>query len=406
MKKAVKLLSVLSAFFLGINILFIPARAEKISTEYLSGDILEDVKSSPASAGVSNLDIKAKAVVLMEPKTNTVLYENNKDKKLAPASVTKIMSLLIIMEAIENERINLKTVVTASDHAASMGGSQIWLKPNEQMTVDELLRASVIASANDATVALAEAVCGSEEVFVENMNVRAAELGMKNTHFVNACGLDADGHYTSAYDVALMSSALIKHDLIKKYSTVWMDALRNGKSELVNTNKLVRYYDGATGLKTGTTSKAGCCVSATAKKNNMELVAVVMGGENSNERFSGAKKLLDFGFANWSFVNLKADMNGDNRIPVKKGMAKYATYEATGEANILLKKGKAGKIEQQIELDSDLKAPVLTGDVIGKVKFVSDKNTLAEVDITSASTVEAVNFMNCLFEIIKKLLCP
>ena len=277
---------------------FCTSAAAEVCTEYQSSDLLSAYTVSSAGAK-SGLEINAKSVVLLEPKTKTLLYENNKDERLAPASVTKIMSLLLIMEAIDGEKISYDTKVTASAHAASMGGSQIWLKENEVMTVDELLRASVIASANDATVALAEAVAGSEETFVEQMNAKAAQMGLKNTHFVNACGLDADDHYTSAFDVAVMSAELLGHEGIKKYSTVWMDALRNGKSELVNTNKLVRYYSGATGLKTGTTSKAGCCVSATAERGGLSLVAVVMGAKTSNERFAGAKKLLDYGFANW-----------------------------------------------------------------------------------------------------------
>ena len=301
MKKFIKKLAVFTlSMVLVIPLFYFPLEVNaEDEAEYMGEDLLTDIPEVPAAAVVgTTLDIKAKSVVLMEPYTGNVLYENNADERLAPASITKIMSLLLVMEAIENEKLTLDTKVSASEYAASMGGSQIWLEVGEEMTVDELLRASVIASANDATVALAEAVSGSEETFVSLMNERAKELGMKNTTFVNCCGLDTDGHLTSGRDVAIMASALIKHDLIKKYSTVWMDALRNGKSELTNTNKLVRYYSGATGLKTGTTSKAGCCVAATAERDGMELVAVVMGGETSNERFTGAKKLLDYGFAN------------------------------------------------------------------------------------------------------------
>ena len=302
MKKHIKFLAAITAVFLLVMPLFCApfTASADYYTEYPNSDLLTALPASATPTNTADLKIKAKAAVLMEPHTGQVLYAQNPDEKLAPASITKVMSLLLIMEAIEQGKLTLKTKVSCSEHAASMGGSQIWLEVNEEMTVDELLRASVIASANDATVALAEAVAGSEDAFVRLMNEKAAALGMKNTTFVNACGLDADGHLTTARDVAIMSSALIKHSLIKKYSTVWMDALRDGKSELVNTNKLVRYYSGATGLKTGTTSKAGCCVSATAERDGMELVAVIMGGENSNERFSGAKKLLDYGFANWS----------------------------------------------------------------------------------------------------------
>ena len=225
-------------------------KAVTVSSECDISDINVPLDNTPVNAAIGQtLDIKAKSVVLMEPHTGQVLYENNPDEKLPPASITKIMSLLLVMEAIDRGDLSLETVVTASEHAASMGGSQIWLEPGETMTVNDLLKASVIASANDACTALAEAVAGSEEGFVALMNERAAELGMTNTHFKNCTGLDAEGHLTSAYDVAVMSSALIKHKLIKDYTTVWMDSLRDGKSELVNTNKLVRFYEGTTGLK-------------------------------------------------------------------------------------------------------------------------------------------------------------
>lgn len=379
------------------------AKAEVV-TEYFTEDILASFTSAPANGTV--LDIKAKSVVLMEPHTGKVLYEANSRERLAPASVTKIMSLLLVMEAIENEKITLQTQVTGSEHAASMGGSQIWLKVGEVMTVDELLRASVIASANDATVALAELVAGSEETFVEQMNERAKELGMKNTTFVNACGLDAEGHLTTAMDVAIMSSALIKHELIKKYSTVWMDALRDGKSELVNTNKLVRYYSGCTGLKTGTTSNAGCCVSATAQRDGMELVAVVMGGDNSNERFSGAKKLLDYGFANWSFASITADISDMGPIEILKGVEKTITPESEGKVELLMKKGLQDKVERQIIIDENITAPITAGDKIGSVKLMLEGEEVGEIPITSANTVEKISFFNSFVRMLQAALCP
>jgi len=410
MKKSIKFLAVFMAISLSVIPLFclhFTAGAE-VATEYLSDDLLTDIPTVSAAATVDTaLSIKAKSTVLMEPHTGRVLYENNPDERLAPASITKIMSLLLVMEAIENEKLTLDTKVTTSEHAASMGGSQIWLEVGEQMTVDELLRASVIASANDATVALAEAVSGSEETFVELMNKRAKELGMKNTTFKNACGLDTDGHLTTGRDVAIMASALIKHSLIKKYSTVWMDALRGGKSELTNTNKLVRYYNGATGLKTGTTSKAGCCVAATAQREGMELVAVVMGGENSNERFTGAKKLLDYGFANWSFLTLTPDLNNVGEIPVSKGMEKFISVDAGGgELSLLMPKGKQDEITQTVEIKENIEAPVAVGDVIGSVKFLSDGKQLGELPIYSANTVEKVTFFNALGLIISSAIIP
>lgn len=411
MKKYIKKLAVFTlGLVLVIPLFYFPleANADYDEAEYMGEDLLTDIPEVPAVAAVgTTLDIKAKSVVLMEPYTGNVLYENNADERLAPASITKIMSLLLVMEAIENEKLTLDTKVTASGHAASMGGSQIWLEVGEEMTVDELLRASVIASANDATVALAEAVSGSEETFVALMNERAKELGMKNTTFVNCCGLDTDGHLTSGRDVAIMASALIKHALIKKYSTVWMDALRNGKSELTNTNKLVRYYSGATGLKTGTTSKAGCCVAATAERDGMELVAVVMGGETSNERFTGAKKLLDYGFANWSFVTLTPNLGEVGEIPVLKGMEKFITADSGGgEINLLLSKGKQEEVTQTVELNENIEAPVLTGDVIGSVKFMLDGKQVGELPVYSANTVEKVTFFNALSLLISSAIVP
>lgn len=411
MKKYIKKLAVFTlGLVLVIPLFYFPleANADYDEAEYMGEDLLTDIPEVPAVAAVgTTLDIKAKSVVLMEPYTGNVLYENNADERLAPASITKIMSLLLVMEAIENEKLTLDTKVTASEHAASMGGSQIWLEVGEEMTVDELLRASVIASANDATVALAEAVSGSEETFVALMNERAKELGMKNTTFVNCCGLDTDGHLTSGRDVAIMASALIKHALIKKYSTVWMDALRNGKSELTNTNKLVRYYSGATGLKTGTTSKAGCCVAATAERDGMELVAVVMGGETSNERFTGAKKLLDYGFANWSFVTLTPNLGEVGEIPVLKGMEKFITADSGGgEINLLLSKGKQEEVTQTVEINENIEAPVLTGDIIGSVKFVLDGKQVGELPVYSANTVEKVTFFNALALLISSAIAP
>ncbi len=412
MKRFIRTLAAITATIMFVMPLFsIPtvANENNIACEYYSEDMLCDIPASAAttSAVGSKLDIKAKSVVLMEPNTGTLLYANNEDERLAPASITKIMSLLLVMEAIDNEKLALDTKVTTSEHAASMGGSQIWLEVGETMTVDELLRASVIASANDATVALAEAVAGSEESFVDMMNKRAKELGMNNTTFVNCCGLDAEGHLTSGRDVAIMASALIKHELIKKYSTVWMDALRDGKSELTNTNKLVRYYKGATGLKTGTTSKAGCCVAATAQRDGMELVAVVMGGENSNERFSGAKKLLDFGFANWSFVSLTPDLSGANTVAVEGGMEDTVTPEATGATlDLLLEKGRQGDITQVLDIKENITAPVLTGDQIGTVKFMLDGKQVGELPVISANTVERLTFLSSFTELLSAALTP
>lgn len=366
--------------------------AATVSSECDLSDINVPIETATNNAAIGQtLDIKAKSVILMEPKTQTVLYENNSDEKLSPASITKIMSLLLVMEALDRGDITLETVVTASEHACSMGGSQIWLEPNETMTVHELLKATVIASANDACVALGELVSGSEEGFVALMNSRANELGMNNTTFKNCTGLDADGHLTTAYDVAIMSSELIKHELIKDYSTVWMDTLRNGESELVNTNKLVRFYKGTTGLKTGTTGTAGYCLAATAQRDGMELVAVVMSGDTSNDRFNGAKKLLDYGFANYSFFEIEADLGGVNTAPIKKGVVKEVKISADGKLNLLLPKSEAKEITQKINIKSNLTAPIKKGQVIGNAEvYVGDKS-VGSIKIVSNDQVKRLN---------------
>ncbi|MEG1886710.1 MAG: D-alanyl-D-alanine carboxypeptidase family protein [Oscillospiraceae bacterium] len=379
----------------------------KVITEYMDVDLMQplgEIIETAASVG-EKLDIKAKSVVLLEPKTGTILYENNSHEKLSPASVTKVMSLLLIMEAIDSGKLSTETVITASEHACSMGGSQIWLEPNETMTVDELLKAAVIASANDATVALAEAVFGSEESFVSKMNEKAAELSLQDTHFINATGLDDnESNLTSAYDVAVMAAELLKHTLIKKYSTVWMDTLRGGKSQLVNTNKLVRFYEGATGLKTGTTSKAGHCLAASAHRNGMDLVAVVMGGESSNDRFNGARKLLDYGFANWEFLNIIVSDENLTGIPVKGGIAPEVSAIATEEKNVLVPKGQRDNVVQEITMEIELMAPVEKGQQIGSSRIVLKGKELGVIPIVSSEAVPKMTFLYSLKRIFKSLL--
>lgn len=375
-----------------------------VSMEYPTPDYNKPFTDDITVAAIGEaIDLSAKSAILLEPRSGAVLYEMNADEKLAPASITKIMALLLVMEAIDEGKLTLDTVITASDHACSMGGSQIWLEPGEQMTVDELLRAAVIASANDATVALGEAVAGSEEGFVALMNERAAELGMNETTFVNCTGLDAEGHLTSAHDIALMSAALIEHELIKNYSTVWMDTLRDGKSELVNTNRLVRFYSGAYGLKTGTTSKAGSCLSAAAERDGMNLIAVVMGSPTSNDRFNAARKLLDFGFANFSFHDISADISSLAPVGVKKGTLPYVTPVADGSLPVLLKKGGISKVTQEIEISEGLTAPVKKGDIIGYVHIKYEDEEIGTVAITAAETSEKKTVSYCLKLLLGKL---
>ena len=375
-----------------------------VSSECDISDINVPIDSAPVNAAIGQtLDIKAKSVVRMEPNTGKVLYESNSEEKLPPASITKIMSLLLVMEAIDRGDITLETVVTASEHACSMGGSQIWLEPGETMTVNDLLKAAVIASANDACVALGETVAGSEEGFVALMNERANELGMTNTRFVNCTGLDAEGHLTTAYDVAVMSSALIKHDLIKDYSTVWMDTLRDGKSELVNTNKLVRFYEGTTGLKTGTTSTAKYCLSATAERNGLELVAVVMAGDSSNDRFGGAKKLLDYGFANYNYSSIDAGLEENTELDVIKGTEKTVGIKPQSTLNILLPKTASGKVERKTVLNENVTAPVKKGDVLGTVTVTLDGEQLGEIPLVAEEDVPKLTLGVTLGWILKGL---
>lgn len=367
--------------------------AVTVSSECDISDIEVPIETSANNAAIGQtLEIKAKSAILMEPNTGNILYESNSDEVLAPASITKIMSLLLVMEAIDKGMFDLETVISASEHACSMGGSQIWLEPGESMTVDDLLKAAVVASANDATVALGEAVAGSEEGFVAMMNARAKELGMLNTNFVNATGLDAEGHVTTAHDVALMSCELIKHDLIKKYSTVWMDTLRDGKSELVNTNKLVRFYKGTTGLKTGTTSTAGYCLSATAERDGMELVAVVMGGETSPDRFNGAKKLLDYGFANYTFTRIDSGLESGLTVPIANGTAEKAEVRSDGVLNVLLQRTADQNIEREVVFNKNIKAPVKKGDVLGTVNISIGGELVGEIEITAACDVDKITF--------------
>ena len=314
----------------------------------------------PVFAKGMPVEIKSEAAILIDVNTGRVLAAQQEHKRVYPASVTKIMSLLLVAEAIDAGRIQFDTEVTASHDACAKGGSQIWLKEGEVMTVDELLRASFIASANDACAALAELVAGSETAFVQMMNDRAAELSMKDTYFENCTGLDDDTekHLTSAYDIAIMSRELLKHKWVTRYSTVWMDTLRDGATELTNTNKLVRFYEGTTGLKTGTTSKAGSCLSASAERNGTHLLAVVMGAPTSDVRFADAKALLNWGFANYTAVRLAVDPSLVVPVNVRHSTVKSVMPEICGEKKALVEQKYKDGIEQKITLPVDVEAPV------------------------------------------------
>ncbi len=401
MKKLMIILLCLSLALCGT----LSASASAIPTEPASAELNEPLPINEQAAAEigENLQINAKSAILMEYNTGKVLYENSADVRLAPASITKIMTLILVMEAIEDGRLSLDDKITASDHAASMGGSQIWLEPGEVMTVDELLRATVIASANDATVALAEAVSGSEEVFVDLMNKKADSLGMNSTTFKNSYGLDAEGHLTTAYDIALMSRELIRHDLIREYSTVWTDSLRGGESELTNTNKLIRYYEGAFGLKTGTTSGAGSCLAATAERNGLTLIAVVLGSPTSKDRFSGCQKLLDFGFANYSYINIEPERKGLTSIPVKKGTVPEIIPEIESGLSVLLKKGQEQGITQTLTLSEELTAPVKKGDTVGYLHFYMNGEEIGVVEAVAKNSSDRLTYWVCLTRLLKSL---
>lgn len=356
--------------------------------------------SLAAPAAAEELAVDAQACLLMEKTTGEVLYAVNEHEQLEPASVTKIMTLLLVMEAIDSGSLHYDDMVTASAYACSMGGSQIWLKENEQMTVGEMLKAVCVASANDASVALAEHIAGSAEAFVEKMNQRAAELGMEDTHFVNPTGLPAEGHVTSAYDIALMSRELILHHPdIRRFTTIWMDTLRDGEFGLSNTNKLIRYYEGATGLKTGSTDSALYCLSATAEREGMELIAVILKSPTSTQRFESAKVLLNYGFAAYGLAEV-APEEPLTAIPVRLGTAASVTVEMEGEEKLLVTKDKIGTMEVQTQLETELAAPVEKGQQVGTLTVTSGEEILAQLPLVAGETVERLSygqiFLRCL----------
>ncbi len=350
--------------------------------------------NSYASENTTPVEIKAKAAVLMDASTGKVLMKYNENEKLYPASVTKVMPLLLVCEAIDEGRISLGDVVTVSGSASSKGGSQIWLKEGEQMTVDELLKATAVYSANDACTALGEYIAGSDEAFVKLLNERASQLGMKNTHFENCTGLDdtTENHLTTALDVAIMSRELLKHELITNYTTIWMDSLRNGQTELVNTNKLVRFYEGTTGLKTGTTSKAGCCVSASAMRDGTHLIAVVMGSDNSSDRFETAKAMLNWGFANYTTVTPVIEKSLIPNVGVINGVTDKITPQIPKASPVLIEKGREGDITQTVDLAVDVAAPVEKGQVLGTVTFKLGDEEIGVYNLTSPDNVGSLTF--------------
>lgn len=343
--------------------------------------------SGIALAAPAPPEIIAPSAVLMERDTGRVLYQKDAHTKRPPASVTKIMTLLLVMEALDAGKISMGDMVTVSPHAAGMGGSQVYLEPGEQMSMDDMLKAVVVASGNDAAVALAEHVAGSEEGFVALMNARAKDLAMNDTHFVNCTGLDAEGHLTSAYDIAIMSCALLKHEKIKNYTTIWMDSLRGGAFQLANTNKLIRSYKDITGLKTGFTSTAKYCMAASAEREGMELVAAVMACPSIPDRSASATRLLDYGFANFALYDGAKDV-ALAPVTVLSGVEDACAAKLGGAAKLLLEKGVVSELAQRVELPENVKAPVAAGQTLGALKIMRGEQELASVPIVAAVSVE------------------
>ena len=348
------------------------------------------------------LTLTSHAALLMEKTTGQILYAQNEHEALPPASVTKIMTVLLTMEAIDSGRIALADVVTVSAYAAGMGGSQVFLAEGEQITVDDLLKGVCVSSGNDAAVALAEHVAGVTELFVEQMNNRARELGMNDTHFVNCTGLTAEGHVTSAHDIALMSrELLLHHPEVRNYTTIWMDTLRNGTFGLSNTNKLIRFYDGATGLKTGFTREAGYCISATAERDGMELIAVIMKGNTSDSRNADAKTLLNYGFSTYALVNIQPE-EPLSVLPVVLGTADTVSAVLPEEGRtLLLEKSQTGGLTQTVELPETVTAPVCAGDRLGTLTVSREGTVALAIPIVAGETVARLTWSQTVTQMLR-----
>ncbi len=353
----------------------------------------EPLAAETAETADNSLNLESGGAVLIEQKTGQVLYEHNMHEQLRPASVTKVMSLLLIMEALDSGQISLTDKVPCTEDAAGMGGSQIWLEVGEELTVDEMLKAICVVSANDCTVAMADYLCGSQEAFVQKMNERAKELGMNDSTFKNCHGIDEDGHVTSAYDIALMSRELLNnHPTILNYTTIWMDTLRNGESELVNTNKLIRNYKGATGLKTGSTSIALYNLSASATRDGLSLIAVIMKAPTTKIRFAEAQKLLDYGFSNYQYKDLATRGTVLKEADVTKGVTSKVNLVLESDVGLLLKKGEDKNIEQTINLEENISAPVAQGQKVGEVVYTLNGVEVGRTNIVAESSVEKKTF--------------
>ena len=377
----------------------------------LCGALLASAFTLPAMAETitpatqADFDLPCQAAILVDLGTGTVLYEKNADEQRAIASITKVMTLLLTFQALEAGRVQLTDVVPVSEHAYGMGGSQIWLEPGEQLTLEEMLKAICISSANDAAVAVAEYIGGSEDAFVQQMNAEAARLGMTGTHFENACGLDETGHLSTARDVAVMSrEMLLHHTEIADYCTIWTDTLRGGETQLVNTNKLLRSYQGITGLKTGTTGGAGVCVSASAERDGLGLVAVILGAPSSKDRFDAARTLLDYGFANYQSLTAELPADAPKTLPVARGAEETVELSYTAPGSFLAAKGDDTQLEVQLALPESVEAPVAAGQQLGTVTVLRGGQTLAEYPVAAANDVAALSFGLCFRRLVEALL--
>ena len=361
----------------------------------------------PMQVQAANLEVEAKSAALIDVATGTVLFEQNAHERLAPDSVTKVMTMLLIMEAIDSGKIGWGDTVTTSEAAAAKGGSQVYLKVGETMTVEQMLKSIAVSSANDCACAMAEHLAGSEEAFAETMNARAKELGMEDTHFVNCTGLDdgadAAEHKTSAYDIALMSRELLRnHPDITKFTTIWMDTIRNGTFGLSNTNKMVRFYNGCTGLKTGFTRGAGYCLSASAEREGLQLIAVVMGCETSQKRFAACKSMLDYGFANFALI--QPEIPEVSTVPVKLGVADTVTAIPASDGRMLIDKGQKSLVTTEVVLDEEVTAPVSQGQRLGTMTVKAGEQILAEIPMVAAQPVEKLTFWQ-MFKILLRKVC-
>ena len=386
------LVSIFLSFLLLLTILPISSNADVSSFVWSSQDFTTEVSSNLEN---TDLKLESASAILIDQNSGKILYENNPHEQLRPASVTKVMSILLIMEALDRGRITLEDKVPCSENAASMGGSQIWLDVREELSVNDMLKAICVVSANDCTVAMAEYLAGSEEAFVRQMNERAKELGMNDTVFKNCHGIDTDGHVTSAYDIALMSRELLKnHPSITNYTTIWMDSLRDGKSELVNTNKLIRNYKGATGLKTGSTGLALYNLSASATRDGLSLIAVIMKAPSTQIRFAEAQKLLDFGFTNFEYTSFAKKDSVLKQVVVEKGVENSVNALFAEDSGCVLQKGMSQNIEQVVTLPDLISAPIEAGNKIGEVKYLLNGEIIGATNLVADKSVKKINLGN------------